>query len=145
MGVTRHVVEDCFLSSYSFILVARILHTGFPTDGFSCKCRLQRGLLLSQVNISPSRPLVQVAPHWNLGAIIDSRKPTFNVLNLLSRPAWEYQRIFESVWYYLKGSEINTCRKQKTLLCLCCHCCCYCCCWIKLDEPSTHSWQDGVC
>ena len=36
---------------------------GFPTVGFSSKCRLQRGVVLSQANISRSRPLVQVAPH----------------------------------------------------------------------------------
>ena len=36
---------------------------GFPTVGFSSKCRLQRGVVLSQANISRSGPLVQVAPH----------------------------------------------------------------------------------
>ena len=52
---------------------------------------------------------IGVSPHsvWNLRVNIDARKLTFNGLNLLSRPAWEYLRIFESVWKYLKGSEIT--------------------------------------
>ena len=69
-------------------------------------------------NISRSGPLVQVAPHRNLGVIIDSRKPIFNGLNLLSRPAWEYRRISECVWKYLKASEITW--KQKRFSCSAC-------------------------
>ena len=51
--------------------------------------------------------------------------------NLLTRPAWEYLRISESVrvfkrlWSYLKAKE--------TLLWLCCPC--YCC-WIQLENHS---------
>ena len=61
-----------FLSSFSFIFVAKISHAGFPAVGLSSKCRLQRGVVLSQANLSRSGPLVRVAPHWNLGVIIDS-------------------------------------------------------------------------
>ena len=38
---------------------------------------------------------MQVAPHRNLGVIIDSRKPTFNVLDLLSRPVLD--QLLESI------------------------------------------------
>ena len=61
-----------FLSSLSFIFVAKISHAGFPAFGLSSKCRLQRGVVLLQANLSRSGPLVRVAPHWNLGVIIDS-------------------------------------------------------------------------
>ena len=44
----------------------------FCTIGLSSKCGLQRGVVLLQANISRSGPLVQAAPHWNLGTIIDS-------------------------------------------------------------------------
>ena len=89
MSVTR-CRRSFFLSSYSFIFVALISHAGFPTVGLSSKCGLQRGVVLSQANISRSGPLVQVAPHWNLGVVIDflcghvSRKSftgTFFILN----------------------------------------------------------------
>ena len=43
-----------FLSSYSLIFVALISHAGFPTVGFSSTCGLQRGVVLSQANISRS-------------------------------------------------------------------------------------------
>ena len=92
--------------------------------------------MFSQANISQSGPLVQVVPHRNLGVIIDSRKPTFNSSNLLSRPAREYLRIYEIVWKYLKASEITWKKKRDypavlvlTSLLL------YC--WIQLDEPHT--------
>ena len=61
-----------FLSSFSFIFVSQISHASFPTVGLSSKCGLQHGVVLSQANISWSGPLVQVAPPWNLGVIIDS-------------------------------------------------------------------------
>ena len=48
----RRVVEDRFLSSYSFFFAAWILHAGFPTVGLSSKFGLQRGVVLSQGNIS---------------------------------------------------------------------------------------------
>ena len=38
---------------------------------------------------------MQVAPHQNLGVIIDSRKPKFNVLDLLSRPVLD--QLLESI------------------------------------------------
>ena len=53
MGVTR-CRRSFFLSSYSFIFVALISHAGFPTVGLSSKCGLQRGVVLSQANISRS-------------------------------------------------------------------------------------------
>ena len=52
VGVTQRVVEDRFLSSYSFFFAAWILHAGFPTVGLSSKFGLQRGVVLSQGNIS---------------------------------------------------------------------------------------------
>ena len=59
-------------STLSFIFVAKTSHAGFPAVGLSSKCRLQRGVVLSQANLSRSGPLARVAPHWNLGVIIDS-------------------------------------------------------------------------
>ena len=52
VGATQRVVEDRFLSSYSFFFTACILQAGFPTVGLSSKFGLQRGVVLSQGNIS---------------------------------------------------------------------------------------------
>ena len=51
MGVTR-----CrfFYLVNSFIFVTLISHAGFPTVGLSSTCGLQRGVVLSQANISRS-------------------------------------------------------------------------------------------
>ena len=71
-GGCNMLLKIIFLSSFSFIFVAKISHDGFPTVGLPSKCGLHHGVVLSQANISWSGPLVQVAPHWNLGVIIDS-------------------------------------------------------------------------
>ena len=62
MGATgcnrvQHVVEDRLLSNYSFTFGALISHAGVLTVVLSFKCGLQRGVVLSQADISRSGPL----------------------------------------------------------------------------------------
>ena len=94
MGVTRCRRSFFYLVIRSSLL--RLFHTpAFLQSAFLLRalqwitarsCALT-GQHFTVANILRSGPLVQVAPHRNLGVIIDSRKPIFNGLNLLSRPA----------------------------------------------------------
>ena len=84
-------------SSSLFIVAVKILHASFPTVGFSSKCRLQRGVVLSQVNIS-----IQICSADLLENI------------------WEYLKVSESIWKALKLLD-----RKRNSLCLSCPCC-YC-------------------
>ena len=59
---TKHNINDCLLDTP---------HTPAFLQSACLLSGLQRGVVLSQANISRSGPLVQVVPHWNLGVIID--------------------------------------------------------------------------
>ena len=97
MGVTRCrrsffylVIRSSLLLLFhtpAFLQSAFLLRADYSEELCSHRPTFHGRQHFTVANILRSGPLVQVAPHRNLGVIIDSRKPIFNGLNLLSRPA----------------------------------------------------------